>query len=431
MDDIIVLASNGAEELKNNKTTLILKIDSPAYGGLSLARHEGKIVMIEGFAIPGETVEVHREKEKKDYIAAAVAKIIEPSPYRIEPLCKYFGSCGACHLQYMTYEKQIQIKEVILRDCLRRLAKINIDLSESIINNNPWNYRYRGQFKISHGTIGFYRGKTREVISIDYCPLMIEGINIYLKKAEALLKGFDIGEIHISYGDGCIALVKIPACNAKSRADQDKLGSMFLESGFSGLFVETANKKVSRYGKHYVTLYLETLKYTVSPMSFFQSNWRLNQVMVRFIKKNLQPLKGKKVLDLYSGAGNFSLLLAQEAEAIAVEDNPYAVEDGKRNMTINNIKDCRFIHSSAENVRVMDNIYTVILDPPRPGLSNRITNKVLAAMPERIVYISCNPTTFARDLKRLLKKYDIESIRMVDFFPHTFHIESLAFLRLR
>ncbi len=415
--------------MKNNKTTLILKVDSPAYGGLSIGRHEGKIVMIEGAAIPGETVEVRIEKEKKDYIAASVAKIIQPSPYRIKPLCQYFGSCGGCHLQFMTYEKQVQIKEDILRDCLKRLAKINIGLSESIINDNLWNYRYRGQFKISHGNIGFYRGKTREVIDIDHCPLMIEGINIYFKTAKALLKTFDTGEIYLSYGDGCIALLKVPACKAKAGAVRDKLGSMFLDSGFSGLFID--NKNILRYGEQYITLNLENLKYTVSPMSFFQSNWRLNQAVVKFIQDNLQPLKGKKILDLYSGAGNFSLLLAQEAEIIAVEDNPYAIEDGKRNLAINHMKQYRFVRSAAEKFRILDNIHIVMFDPPRQGLSDRIISEALAVMPERIVYISCNPATFARDLKKLLKKYAIESIRMVDFFPHTFHIEALAFLRLR
>ncbi|MFV1977499.1 MAG: class I SAM-dependent RNA methyltransferase, partial [Candidatus Scalindua sp.] len=415
--------------MKKGKTTFILKADLPAYGGLSIGRCEGKVVMIKGAALPEEIVEVNIEEEKKDYYIASVTRIIEPSPYRIEPACNFFGSCGGCHLQYISYKRQVQLKEEILRDCLKRLAKIEIDLAESIIHDNPWNYRFRGQFKISHEKIGFYREKTREVIDIDHCPLMVKEINEYLKKAKILLKGLNLREIHITNGDSATVLVKVPT-HAKSTADRDELASMFLNSGFSGLFIEAEDKEVLRYGKPYTTLKLENLKYTISPMSFFQSHWRLNQAIVKFIKDNLLPLKGKKVLDLYSGAGNFSLPLAMDAEVIAVEENPYAIEDGKRNLEINNIKNCRFICSSAENfhVHIRDNFHILILDPPRLGLTNRVINKILTIMPERIVYISCNPTTFSRDLKKLLAKYDIESIRMIDFFPQTFHIESLTFL---
>jgi 23S rRNA (uracil1939-C5)-methyltransferase len=409
---------------------LTLKIDSSAYGGISIGRHNGKIVMITGAVLPGETVEVNVENEKRDYLSASAKRVIEPSIDRIEPVCKYFGSCGGCHLQHVPYNLQVQIKNELLGDCLKRLAKIEIDLSESIINDNSWNYRLRGQFKVSRGNIGFYRENTREIIEIDNCPLMDNEINGYLQKTEVLLKGYNIKEIHITGGDSSIALIRTPT-RVKSRADWKTLSARFLESGFAGVFVETADKRILQHGKPYTTLDIENLEYTISPMSFFQSHWNLNQTVVSFIKNNLQPLKGKKILDLYSGAGNFSLPLAPEAEVIAVEGNPYAIEDGKRNLKINKIKNCRFIRSSAENFNVEKNINIVILDPPRPGLSNMAMKKVLTLMSEQIVYISCNPATFARDLKKLLRKYDIESIRMIDFFPQTYHIESLAFLRLR
>ena len=418
--------------MKKNKSQLILKADRPVYGGLSIGRHEGKVVMIKGSVLPGETIEVNIEKEKKDYSIAAVTRIIKPSPDRIEPACPYFGTCGGCHLQYIFYEKQVKIKEDILRDCLKRLAKIDIDLSESILSESQWNYRFRGQFKISRGRIGFYRERTREVIDIDNCPLMIKEVNEYLKKAKALLTKVDAGEIHISCGDRCTALLEVTAHSAGSGADRDRLGKIFLDSGFSGIFIGIKDKKVLRYGEHYITLNLEDLQYTISPKSFFQSNWELNKAVAAFIKENLLPLKGKKVLDLYSGAGNFSLQLASDADkVIAVEENPCAIEDGRRNLKINNIKNCKFIRSSAENFHMMDNIYIVMLDPPRQGLSSETVNKMLKIMPERIVYISCNPATFARDLKKLLEKYSIESIRMIDFFPQTFHIEALAFLKIK
>ena len=410
---------------------LILKADRPAYGGLFISRHEGKVVMIKGALLPGETVEVSIDDEKKDYITASVRKVIEPSPHRIEPACKYVGLCGGCHFQHIPYNLQIQIKEEILMDCLKRLGMIETALSEPIINNNPWNYRLRGQFKASRGKAGFYRANSREVVDIDNCPLMVKEIGESFQKAKYLLKGIKIKEIHVTAGDSIIALIKAPQLN-KSAAQWNRLATGFLNSGFSGLFVEMRNKKLLRYGAHYTVFHLADLKYMVSPMSFFQSNWGLNRRVGLFINNSMQPIKGKKVLDLYSGAGNFSIpLAAAGAEVTAVEGNPFAIEDGKRNLEINNISNYRFILSPAADYHSEDRFDMVILDPPRAGLSNKGMNRVLALMPERIVYISCNPPTFARDLRRLSGKYDIESIRMIDFFPQTYHIESLAFLSLR
>jgi 23S rRNA (uracil1939-C5)-methyltransferase len=412
------------------KSTAVVKVERPAYGGVSIGRYGGKVVMIKGAVLPGETVEIIVENEKKDYLTSSVRKIMEPSTVRIEPACRYFGPCGGCHYQHIPYDLQISLKEEILRDCLRRLAKIETEISASVIAGNPWNYRLRGQFKISGSKIGFYRENSREVVDIDGCALMAEGINEYFRETKAVLEGFAVKEMHITKGDRLIVLIKDPA-RVRSGADLDKLASRFLDSGSAGLFIETAGKKVFVYGESFITLNLENLKYTVSPMSFFQSHWRMNRVVAELIKKVLQPVKNRKILDLYAGAGNFSLPLATDTEVIAVEENPFAVEDGRRNLEINKIKNCRFVRVSAEKFRSKDDFDIILLDPPRPGLTNRTMNNVLGLMPERIVYISCNPATFSRDLKKLTVKYDIESIRMIDFFPQTFHIESLAFLRLR
>jgi 23S rRNA (uracil1939-C5)-methyltransferase len=412
--------------------TLVLKVDRPAYGGLYIATHEGKIVMISGAALPGETVEVTVQDEKRDYIRAVVRKILKPSPFRIGPACKYFGACGGCQLQHIPFKMQIKLKEDVLRDCLKRQAKTEANLSGPVIYDNPWNYRLRGQFKVSHGAIGFYKENTREVVDIDNCPLMTKDINEYLEKIRAVIKNMDVEEIHITAGEGsAVALIKSTA-RIKSLSGIKVLASMFLDLGFSGLFIEAQDKKISRFGKEYITLKLPgDQKYTVSPITFLQSHWRLNQAVVEFIKNCLKPLKGKRLLDIYAGAGNFSIPLATDADVTAVEENPYAIADGKRNIEINNISNCRFINSSAENFNTKDNFDITILDPPRGGIANKLMERILSINPEEIVYISCNPSTLARDLKKLLKRYNLESVRLIDFFPQTFHIESLAHLRLR
>ncbi len=404
----------------------IITIDRPAYGGLSIGRHEGKVVMIKGAVLPGETAEVMVETVKKDYLAATVRKIIEPSPYRADPPCRYFGICGGCQFQHITYKRQITLKEEVLSDCLRRLGGTDTRLSAPLTGGNPWHYRLRGQFKVTRRGIGFYRENSREVVDIDSCPLMAEEINTLLEKVKSAAGDFDMKEIHITAAGRSTALVKL-----ETRTDLKKASSTFLNLGISGLCLETPDKKISEYGKTRITLDLLDLKYCVSPMTFFQSHWNLNQRVVEFIRKELSPFEGKRVLDMYAGAGNFSLPLASDNEITAVEENPYAIEDGRKNLEMNKIRSCRFVKSSAEDFHSEEQFDVVILDPPRAGLTNRVMTKMLSLAPEKIIYISCNPPTFARDLKKLLAKYDIESVRMIDFFPQTFHIESLAFLRLR
>jgi 23S rRNA (uracil1939-C5)-methyltransferase len=408
-----------------------VKLEVPAYGGYSIARVDGSVLFVTG-AIPGETVEVVIHEQKKDYAFAAAVEIVEPSSDRVIPLCPVFGNCGGCSLQYINYPRQVSIKEEVLLDSLRRTAKISIQLSESLTDGNPWNYRHRGQFKISGNTIGFYKEKSRDVVDITECPLMIKEINNLLGNTSAILKSqIDLfngaAELHVTYGDGAIGIIK----TKQKLPDAARLASALLNAGFSGICIESEHGKPLWFSEHTTAFELDGLKYTVSPQSFIQSHWMLNQKVVNFLTTALRPLHIKKLVDLYCGAGNFSLPLSQIAgEVIAIEESPSAIEDGKRNAKLNDINNCYFIKADADHIRV-DSADLLLVDPPRPGLTNVAMDKILKLSPERIVYISCNPSTFARDLKKLFVKYNLESVRLIDFFPQTYHIESMSFLRLR
>jgi 23S rRNA (uracil1939-C5)-methyltransferase len=409
---------------------LILTIERPAFGGKFIARHEGKVVMVKGHVLPGETVEVAVENEKKDYLAASAVHILEPSPQRITPPCEYFGICGGCSFQHVPYDLQIRLKEEILRDCLKRIAQTEMELAGPVAGTDQWNYRQRGQFKVSGEGFGLHIKGTNDVVHIEKCLIMDNAINEYIQRANRLIQGTRIKEFHITCGDSLVAQI-ITRKKALSPRDAGELASQLIDAGLSGLTILVGDSAPLIFGKTYITTGLLNYQYTLSPPSFIQANWKLNQSVVKIIRDTLHPLKGKKVLDLYAGAGNFSIPLAGEAEVTAVEGNPHAIEDGRRNLEINNIMNCTFIRSSAEHFRTSEHFDIVILDPPRPGLSHKVMIKVLEMLPERIVYMSCNPTTFARDLKKLSIQYDIGSVRMIDFFPQTFHIEALAFLRLR
>ncbi len=408
-------------------SSLILRAETPVYGGYVLGR-DGRVVFIRG-AIPGELVDVLVEERKKDYSVASVRNVIEPSPSRREPPCRIFGICGGCQLQFMEYDAQVSVKEEILRDAMRRIGDVEVTLMPSL-TGQEFGYRHRGQFKVSAaGAVGFYREGSREVIPVEQCPVMAPEINVMLRKlARVDLKG--VKELSVALGDTMAVLVKGVVA--------DDTAQSILDSGLSGIAFEDGNS----LGKDYITLDLNGLKYSVTPWSFFQSHWSLNRVVVETVVRELAPLEDRKVLDLYAGAGNFSLPLSLQArEVVAVEENPPAVDDGRRNMTLNGVRNCTFMNVSVEKVlgsrkkQQAEKLFgesrydIVVLDPPRTGLASECLRRIVESGSERIVYISCNPATLARDVKKMRERYDIQSVRMVDFFPNTYHIEALVFLR--
>ncbi|MBI3377146.1 MAG: class I SAM-dependent RNA methyltransferase [Nitrospirae bacterium] len=396
----------------------IIKAQSPVYGGYVIARDSG-VIFIKG-AVPDEVVEVSISEKKRDYSIGAVTNIIEPSPYRINPPCSVFGTCGGCHFQFISYERQVSMKEEILLDSVSRIGKMEAHLSPALTDRD-YNYRYRGQFKISQeGRIGFYKEGTRDVVPVEECPLMIKEINLIVKELNnRKLSG--IKEIHISCGDAVNALIK-------SKLAAEDIEEIMSGIGFSGIAFETGEST----GRDYIRLDLNGLQYTVTPWSFFQAHWNLNKKVVELIVNKLQPLGNMRVLDLYAGAGNFSLPLAVYASQVAaVEENRHAADDGQRNVKLNSIKNCKFINSSAERYRIQEKFDIVLLDPPRPGLHPDVARKVLDSSPGKIVYVSCNPATLARDLKKFSERYNVDSLRMIDFFPNTYHVEALAFMSLK
>ncbi len=396
---------------------MIVRPSLPAYGGYTIARDE-KIILIKG-AVPGELVEVNIDEKKRDYMLGTVTQVIEPSDFRVEPKCPVFGICGGCHLQFISYEKQVAMKEEVLVDSLTRLGRIEMELSPSL-TDAQWHYRHRAQFKISReGTIGFFRESSRDVVLFESCPLMHDRINELLQRIKEKDLASGLKEIHLSVGDSAAALLKGDSADfARTEA--------FREIGISTIAVNDTLIE----GSGTVMFDLNGLQYTVSPWTFFQAHWSLNLKVAEFIASLSAPLEGKKVLDLYAGAGNFSLPLARYAEeVILVEENPFAVEDGTRNLKLNGLKNCKFVKSSAEKYRIQKKFDMIILDPPRPGLTSEVIKKVIEMPSDTIVYISCNPSTLARDLKKLKDTYDIQSVQMIDFFPNTFHIEAVALLK--
>ncbi len=393
-----------------------LNPEAPIYGGMCLSRHEG-IVFVKG-AIPGETVLAAVKEKKKDYSIAEAVEIIDSSGDRVQPRCPVFGLCGGCNYQHISYQRQLTIKEEILSDCLKRIGNIDFPLSETL-KGQPWHYRSKAQFKVSRdGKIGFYRENSREVIVSDECFLIQPILNRFLKEIKKFELPESIKEIHLINGKNTVAFIK------GNNPDESMLKS-FMDTGLDGVVFEDGRHK----GDAYCFFSLGDLIYTVSPQGFFQTNWPVNLMLIQKLIEVLGDIKGKTILDVYGGAGNLSLPLSGEAKKITVvEENPFSVLDGERNLQMNEIKNGNFITKPFERIREGSHYDIVILDPPRRGLSSNAMEKLLRIDPQTIAYVSCNPSTFARDIAKLTDRYTLASVRLIDMFPNTYHCEVLGIL---
>lgn len=388
------------------------------YGGYTLSRDENHgIIFIKG-ALPDELVDVTIEEKKKDYSIARVVEVIEPSVWRVKPVCEVYGICGGCQLQHADYNYQLNIKIEVLREILRRMAKLEIEIIP-VRPSRPFNYRYRAQFKIDRSGVGFYKEGSRTLVPLTSCPLMIDKINSLLPVLEKLSRFKYLREVHIS-SNGSENIVYLKGLNYSEEAIK------LLNDTFTGIKFENKN-----YGAEYISLFLDGIHYTVSGKGFFQSNWELNQEMVRRVSELLNRRAGR-LLEFYAGAGNFSIPFSKiVSEVTAVEENPDAFNDFKRNISLNGIKNCRAINSQVERYKPSGHYDVVLVDPPRPGLTDRALTRILEVGPDEIFYISCNPSTLARDIKKFSGRYEVQSIEMFDLFPNTYHIETLTILKKR
>lgn len=390
----------------------------PLYGGYSLAKGD-RVVFVRG-AIPGEVVEAEVVEKKRDYSIADATGVLRSSEDRVEPECEVFGLCGGCHYQYIRYERQVRIKEEIVLDCLRRIGRLDIRL-DAPIYDDPRGYRRRAQFKVDdRGRVGFYRPLSHRVVEFSRCMLLCSEINHILNEIKSLELPRGIREVHVISGDTSVIDIR------GREVPEDFLTGLMDIKGVSGIYVNGRHLT----GEQRIGLLLNDLFYFVSSGAFFQSNWRLNCRLVSMVKEFVRNVSPERVLDLYAGGGNFSLPLSGVAkEVIATEEATASYQDALFNIEYNGVDNVRFKNRKVESLLVKKRIDLVITDPPRVGMSKDAIRKIVELEPEWIIYISCNPSTLARDLNRLSEAYSVESVRVVDMFAHTFHIESISILK--
>lgn len=410
-------------------TTRILEVtlEKLAYGGNAIGRlPDGRAVFLP-FGLLGERVRARLVEEKKNFARAEMLEVLEPSPQRIAPRCTHFGTCGGCHYQHMPYEAQLEAKTEIVRDQLQRIGKIeNPPVRPMAACPNPYYYRNHVQFHLSeNGNLGFIRNETRPgppVLEISECHLPEPLINSTWPLLE-----FDpetgIERVSLRRGvedDLMLAL----------ESEYPQAPELELEAGISVVHL-TEEDALVMAGEDHIFMKVLDREFRVSAGSFFQVNTVMAEKMVNHILDTL-PLPAETVLDVYCGAGLFSAFLAPRCERlIGIEAASAASEDFAANL--DEFNHVELYEGAAEDVIPHLEVKrpVVLVDPPRAGVDVRALDGIRQLAPPVIAYVSCDPSTLARDAARLIAGgYRLEEVAPFDLFPQTYHIESISIFKL-
>jgi len=399
-----------------------------AHGGAALARIDGRVVFVEG-AAPGETVEAEVTHRRKDFWRAETRDVLEPSPHRVEPPCPYVAAgCGGCQLQHLAYAEQLAQKRVVLHQQLQR-ARLDWPLEQIRVRgmDDPWRYRIRGEFHVLRrgGTaqLGFYRKHTYQTLPIDSCLIHVEAI-------ERALPAFAMAAAHP-------AAQRVQALQLTwAPGKRDLLWAPYPPGSADPEFGRRAGALLPELNLNDDSIGMEDdgRQFRVRPEVFVQVNDRQRGVLYEEALAFLEPGSQDRVVDAYAGIGMLSARLAPRAgEVVCLEESPYAVRLGELNMQLNGCETVRYVRGRVEDTlpKVPGPIAGLALDPPRAGCAERALQAIREAAPSRVVYISCEPSTLARDLGRLCQggPYRLIAVTLVDMFPQTYHIETVARLQ--
>lgn len=424
-----------------------LTINSLSFGGNGVTRHDGRAIFVRG-AVPGDVVDVRLTRDKKRYAEAEVVEIRQLSPQRCDAPCPVFGECGGCQWQMLPYSEQVVQKQRIFSDILQRHCNVSAELVMPLLEAPvAWNYRSRVQFKCRSGKtdrllVGFFRPSSHDVVDIDSCPLVDPAINALLPRVRQLFDSTpfasQVSQIDMEKGDTAQIRILIHFKGKDVDGLVQQLEPLRQDDHIS-LFIKGREKSGYQHisGVEHLEIEVDapplTLKYSAG--GFAQVNLEQNRRMVAEALRLLDPQMDQIFLDLYCGMGNFSLPLARRVrKVVGVEDFRASVDQAKKNAERNNLPNTRFVARPARGaIKEMADakLDAVLLDPPRAGARD-VVAELLDARPHRVLYVSCDPMTLARDLKVLLQGgYEMISARPVDMFPQTYHIESLSLLEWR
>lgn len=390
---------------------LVVKIENLDHFGRGIAKVNNMPIFVENSLI-NEEVEIVITKEKKKYMEGFVSNYLKKSPLRVESNCPYYDKCGGCDLLHMSYEEQLKYKENKVKEIIKKFS--GLECVNSIVGSIQFNYRNKVTLHVKNGVIGYYKENSNEIISIDKCLLVDERINILIDEIKNLnLNGINKIVIRVTNNESMAIFYGDINSNINLRADTIII-----------------NSKVTK-GNGYIEENIGDLKFIISPTSFFQVN---NVGMINIYNKVLDYVDGGNILDLYCGTGTIGIYVSKKADKVlGIEINDEAIKDALLNKKINNINNVDFISGDVGTVLSKNKFKfdIVIVDPPRAGLDNNSINNIIKINPKKIIYVSCDPVTLARDLNILKEYYDVLEITPFDMFSNTYHVECVCLLKLR
>ena len=456
-----------------------LTISDVAAEGNAIARADEMVVFIP-FGAPGDVADVKIDKKKKSYAEGHIVKLKKPSKIRVEPRCEHFTICGGCRWQHLPYEFQIKCKQQQVYDALTRIARVPFPEITPIIGSKQiWEYRNKMEYTFSNkcwltyeqlnsglefpdrDAAGFHiPGAFDKVLDIKKCHLqddLSNRLRLFIKNF-GKENGYSFYDIRACQGFLRTLMIRIAttgeimAVMVFGENDSEKIKTLLdaVRSEFPQItsLLYVINTKVNdtiadqeillHSGKMYIEEEMDGLRFRIGPKSFYQTNSR--QALVLYtVARNFADLKGDElVYDLYTGTGTIANFVARHCRhVIGIEYVEDAIKDAHINSSINGIDNTEFYAGDMKDVLTDEFISkhgrpdVMIVDPPRAGMHNDVVNVILNAEPEKIVYVSCNPATQARDLALLHVKYDITAVQPVDMFPHTQHVENVVALKLR
>ena len=392
----------------------VTKLD---HEGRGISRYNDKVCFIKK-ALPNELVSIKILNEKKNYIEAECTCIKEKSDIRINPICPYFDLCGGCNLMHIDYSNQLKYKENKVKEIIEKFTKESIKINE-IIGSNELYYRNKITLHVTN-KLGLYEEESNSIIEIDKCYIVDNRINEIIER----LKKINLDGIYVlRYTLNNESMIVF------------KTSKDIVIKGFddiTSVIIYKDNQYKTIYGKDYIVEEMGDYEFIISPDSFFQVN---TKGAINLYDKVLEYVgNSESLLDLYCGTGTIGIYLSKVCKnIIGIEINKYAIKDANENKKLNNIDNIEFM--CGDSGKILKNLNkkfdTIVVDPPRSGLDNLAIEQLKKIKSNKIVYVSCNPITLARDLNLLKDLYNIIEITPVDMFPNTSHVECVSVMRLK
>mgnify|MGYP002802848586 FL=1 len=443
----------------------IVEIIDNGYEGEGIAKIENFTIFVPN-SIKGEKVRILIVKVLKSHAFGKVLEIIKPSEYRKESDCETYKRCGGCDLRHIKYEETLRMKQNTVQSLVNKTLENKVKVEETLGMENPYNYRNKAQYPVGldkegKPIIGVFANRTHEIIPIKECLIQNKksenlakfvlefikknNISVYNEKTTKGLVRHIVTKIGIKTNEiMCIIVI-----NGRNIPKEKELVSEILKAfpevktivkniNTKNTNVIMGKENINLYGDGYIKDKSGDFVFKISPLSFYQVNPIQAEKLYNIAVKGAEISKDDVVFDLYCGIGTISLFMAKYAKKVyGIEIVEDAIKDAKENSKLNNIKNSEFIAGDVEIVlddlinkkKIIPDI--IMVDPPRKGLDNKSINNILKISPKKVVYVSCNPATLVRDLKSLEEKYEIKTIKPVDMFPFSKHIECVSVLCLK